>query len=67
MRVAMAVVLALVVAGCGPSPPRSVTRPDGVAIERGIVYRRIGARELKLDIYRPEGVTGPLPVVGAGE
>ncbi len=60
--VGLIVALSFVLVGCG-APPRSVAQPAGVSIERDIVYHRVGDRELKLDIYRPEGVTGRLPVI----
>ena len=37
--------------------------PPGVVVERDLVYARYGARELKLDLYRPESAEGPLPGV----
>ncbi|MBA3845892.1 MAG: alpha/beta hydrolase [Planctomycetes bacterium] len=61
--VAPLVILALLLTGCGAPAPRSVAQPAGVAIERDIVYHRVGDHELKLDLYRPEGVSGPLPAV----
>jgi acetyl esterase/lipase len=33
--------------------------PPGVAVETGLVYRRLDGRRLKLDLYRPKGVTPP--------
>jgi len=35
--------------------------PAGVEVERDLVYARYGARELKLDLYRPASGEGPFP------
>ena len=37
--------------------------PEGVKVERDIVYARVGEKELPLDLYLPENATKPLPVV----
>ena len=37
--------------------------PEGVVVERDIVYERVGDRELPLDLYRPSGPREPLPLV----
>ncbi|HYE05838.1 MAG TPA: alpha/beta hydrolase [Planctomycetota bacterium] len=63
MRLVVLLTASILVLGCGSPPPRSVAQPDGVAIERDIVYHRVGDRDLRLDLYRPEGVSGPLPVI----
>ncbi len=42
----------------GPAPV-----PPGVRADRNLVYAKVGDKELKLDVYRPETFTGRLPVV----
>ncbi len=37
--------------------------PPGVTVERDLVYARYGARELKLDLYRPASGEGPFPAI----
>ena len=37
--------------------------PEGVVVERDIVYERVGDRELPLDLYRPADTREPLPLV----
>ncbi len=37
--------------------------PADASIQRGIVYRTVAGTPLRLDLYRPAGATGPLPVV----
>lgn len=37
--------------------------PDGVIEERGVEYGREGNVSLKLDLYRPEAASGPLPAI----
>ena len=37
--------------------------PEGVVVERDIVYERVGDRELPLDLYRPADAREPLPLV----
>jgi len=52
--------------GCGLvriDPPREVTHPSGVSIQLGIEYARVGDRSLALDLYRPEAIDDPLPVI----
>lgn len=44
--------------GRGPGPV-----PEGIGVERNLVYARAGATDLLLDIYRPTKQAGPLPVV----
>jgi acetyl esterase/lipase len=41
-----------------PNPP-----PAGTAIERDLVFARVGGKNLVLDLYRPENRSGNLPVV----
>lgn len=44
-------------------PPRAVSQPAGVEIERDIPYATVNGRDLKLDLYVPHGADGRLPVV----
>ncbi|MCH8218210.1 MAG: alpha/beta hydrolase fold domain-containing protein [Planctomycetes bacterium] len=37
--------------------------PEGVTVERDIVYARIGDRDLPLDIYIPDTAVRPMPVI----
>lgn len=37
--------------------------PDGVVVDRDIVYESVGERELPLDLYRPADAGEPLPLV----
>ena len=37
--------------------------PEGVTVERDIVYARIGDRDLPLDIYIPDAAVRPMPVI----
>jgi acetyl esterase len=48
--------------GAGLMP---IARPSahGVEVEKDVPYRRTGRREHTLDLYRPAGASGPLPVV----
>jgi acetyl esterase/lipase len=56
--------LAVLLAGCGIlGPPRSVTHPEGVRIERDIVFAEVDGEPLMLDLYTPEDAAGPLPAV----
>jgi acetyl esterase/lipase len=41
-----------------PAPP-----PAGTAVERDLVFARVGEKNLVLDLYRPENRSGNLPVV----
>ncbi len=50
-------------AGVYGQPPALSLAPPGVRVDRDLVYARPQGRELLLDIYRPEGVAQPLPVV----
>lgn len=61
MRAALLGLTALILVACGP--PRHVTHPPGVAIERDLVYATAGDHTLRFDLYRPEGADSPLPVV----
>ena len=49
------------------TPPSDRTKrsriPEGVAVERDIVYARIGDRDLPLDIYIPGTAAKPMPVI----
>ncbi len=47
----------------GKLHPASRTWVAGVDVERNVPYRRGGASDHLLDIYRPSGVEGPLPVM----
>ena len=40
-----------------------MTDKPRVSIERGVVFDRIGDRELKCDVYTPPGATGSMPGV----
>ena len=37
--------------------------PPAVVLERDLVYAKAGGRELRLDLYRPQTVEAPLPVI----
>jgi len=53
-------------AGCDSASlvlPAIINAPRGVGIQRGITYSRTALRDLQLDLYRPIGVPGPLPMV----
>jgi acetyl esterase/lipase len=67
MRSPLHLSLALVTslfAGCGIlGPPRSVTHPEGVRIERDIVFAEVDGDELMMDLYIPEEADGPVPAV----
>ena len=39
------------------------TMPDGVHVQKDVVYASPGGRNLHLDLYLPERTTGPLPIV----
>lgn len=43
--------------------PIASPRVHGVTVERDVPYRRTGRAAHRLDVYRPRGVEGPLPVV----
>ena len=50
------------------SPPattrgRPLIENVSAAIERDLPYKRIGGETLTLDLYRPEKISGPLPVI----
>lgn len=45
----------------GEDPPFGL--PDNVELRLDVVYTRYGAREMRLDIYRPKGNPTPLPAV----
>ncbi len=44
-------------------PRRPAPVPEGVKVERDIVYAQASGKDLLMDIYRPVEQTGPLPVV----
>jgi acetyl esterase/lipase len=44
-------------------PPRSVTHPDGVDIERDLTYATVGGKPLRLDLYRVHDAVGPQPLI----
>lgn len=46
-----------------PKKPKQSSLPNGVTVERDLVYATRGDRPMKLDLYRPEKIDGPLPVV----
>ena len=46
-----------------PDRTRRSQMPEGVTIERDIVYARVGDRDLPLDIYVPDKVAKPMPVI----
>ncbi len=63
-----AISIALVASGAGCDSvslvlPAFINAPRGVGIQRGIIYSRTALRDLQLDLYRPIGVPGPLPMV----
>jgi acetyl esterase/lipase len=39
------------------------TMPDGVHVQKDLVYASPGGRNLHLDLYLPDRTTGPLPIV----
>ncbi|HVM59516.1 MAG TPA: alpha/beta hydrolase [Verrucomicrobiae bacterium] len=52
------------VGGCAlVGPPREVYWPRGVIVERDVTYATVNGRDLRLDLYRPEGSRDRLPVV----
>jgi hypothetical protein len=55
--------IALLIGGCLFGPPRWVTHPEGVRIERGIVFAEVDGDPLKLDLYVPEKAAGKLPAL----
>lgn len=64
MRIVALVFLAAVASSCGLlGPPRWVTHPDGVRIDRDIVFAEVDGDELMLDLYVPEDAKGPLPTL----
>lgn len=63
MRRVPVALVALLVAGCLFGPPRWVTHPEGVRIERGMVFAEVDGDPLKLDLYVPEDAAGPLPAL----
>lgn len=48
--------------GSRPRQNRAVV-PDGVKVERDLVYAKVGDKKLLLDLYLPEKANGPLPVI----
>lgn len=42
---------------------REAEAPPGTTILRDLVYRKVNDRSLGLDLYRPQNITGPLPVI----
>ncbi len=58
-----------IVASCGLTAQVDMVRGQalpqkaGVAIDRDLVYKRVNGTALMLDLYRPDKVSGPLPVV----
>lgn len=44
-------------------PPALVNAPRSVRIDADQVYAEIDGRTLRYDLYRPDGVAGPLPLV----
>lgn len=61
--VAALLLVALLLGGCLFGPPRWVTHPEGVRIERGIVFAEVDGDPLKLDLYVPENAAGRLPAL----
>src|SRR5215475_13278057 len=43
--------------------PRANPRRHGAEVERDVAYRPTGLAAHTLDVYRPAGVRGPLPIV----
>jgi carboxylesterase type B len=58
MPVFLLFLLALQRGGGGAAPV-----PEGVEVERTIVYGKTGGKDLLLDLYRPVDRKAPLPVV----
>ncbi len=58
---ALAAALFAATATCHAQTP--VPPPAGTAIERDLVFARVGEKNLVLDLYRPENRSGNLPVV----
>jgi len=46
-----------------PQPGQAPRIPEGVKVERNLVYARAGSKDLLLDLYLPERATGLLPVI----
>jgi len=46
-----------------PQTRRPPQLPEGVQVDRDLVYAQVGQRELLLDLYRPKQPSAPLPVV----
>jgi len=44
-------------------PPRPQPIPSGVKVEENITFAKVGPREIRLDLYRPEHPAGKLPTV----
>ena len=58
----------LAVAPCHTTAQPILTKPrsadlTNVTVERDLVYKRVNGTVLTLDLYRPDGVSGPLPVI----
>jgi acetyl esterase/lipase len=63
-RLLLACGTAVLVTGCVfIGPPRAVTQPKGVDIERNITFASVDGHDLKLDLYVPHGAQSSLPVV----
>ena len=59
-------IAAAVLSGQIAQPVMARRRPTEVAsgaVQRDLVYKRVGGRELRLDLYFPPAVSGPLPVI----
>lgn len=46
-----------------PDRTKRSRAPEGVTVERDVVYARVGGRDLPLDIYVPDKVAKPMPVI----
>src|SRR5689334_14560333 len=61
VRLAFVLVALMLEAGGAQAAARPA--PDGVDVERDVVYAERGQRRLMLDVYRPRAATGPAPVL----
>jgi acetyl esterase/lipase len=60
-RLAAALLVALPTNGCGPKLLDALVPDDGYRVERDLAYGDLPRR--RLDVYVPEGLAGPAPVV----
>lgn len=63
LRTCLAALAALFAATSADAQQRSRLDPDTVAVDRDLAYIDGGHERQKLDLYRPPGADGPLPVI----